>query len=64
MCHLHLEHAPFGGCYTLGASHDPTILASCWEGWMTSIHDGCEGYSATEASDAYTHLSATSTPPE
>ena len=30
-----LEHAPFGGCYTPGASHNPAVPASCWgTGWL------------------------------
>ena len=33
-------------------------------GLMAKIHDEHEGYSATDSSDAYTHPSATSTPPE
>ena len=61
---LHLEHAPFGGCYTPRASHNPTIPASHQEGWMAKVHDEHEGYSAADSSDAYTHPSATSTPPE
>ena len=61
---LHLEHAPFGGRYTPGASHNPTILASRREGWMAKVHDGHEGYSTTDSSDAYTHPSTASTPPE
>ena len=61
---LHLEHVPFGGQYTPGANHNPAIPASLQEGWMSKVHDGHEEYSATDSSDAYTHLSATSTPPE
>ena len=54
---------PFGGRYTPGASHNPAIPAS-HQGWMTKVCDEREGYSATDSSDAYTHLSDTSTPPE
>ena len=61
---LHLEHAPFGGHYTPGASPNPTIPASHQEGWMAKVHDEHEGYSTTDSSDAYTHPSATSTLPE
>ena len=41
---LCLEHAPFGGCYTPGASHNPMVLASCWEDWMAKVCDEHEGY--------------------
>ena len=61
---LHLEHAPFGGRYTPKASHNPTLLASHWRGWTAKVCDEHEGYSTTDSLDAYTHPSATSTPPE
>ena len=32
---VHLEHAPFGGCFTPGASHNSAIPASRWGDWMT-----------------------------
>ena len=35
---LHLEHAPFGGCYTPRASHNPTIPAPTGRaGWLRSM---------------------------
>ena len=58
----HLGHASFGGRYTPGASHNPTVLAS-HRGWKAKVCDGCERYSATGSSDAYTHPSAASIPP-
>ena len=42
----------------------PPAIPASQQGWTAKVHNECEGYSATDFSDAHTHLSATSISPE
>ena len=62
--YLHLGHISLEGLYTTAAGHNPIVQTSHWEGRTAKGHSEHEGSGATAPSDCFTHLPATSTPPE